>query len=155
MKYKRLTSEELSALEKDFVQFLASAQITANDWEKMKATELEKAEELIDVFSDVVYDKVLRKIEYLEYRDTTTLNVFYCAPEKIHLLGLRVLEPSKIDLSRPDVLEQWEKDRQGVELVYAEKKYPLDREQELFELLQTGCLLSDGKLYRALKSLKK
>jgi hypothetical protein len=56
MKYKRLTTEELKHLEKEFVNFLASAQITGSDWEKMKANEIEKAEELLDVFSDLVFE---------------------------------------------------------------------------------------------------
>ena len=39
MKYKRLDSSELKALEKEFIHFLASAQITGSDWEKMKLEE--------------------------------------------------------------------------------------------------------------------
>ena len=39
MKYKRLTTDELQALEKEFVHFLASAQITGQDWIKMKEKE--------------------------------------------------------------------------------------------------------------------
>ncbi|MGZ4035866.1 MAG: DUF6495 family protein, partial [Bacteroidia bacterium] len=52
MKYKRLTREELQALEPEFIHFLAAAQVTGKDWEKMKENKLEVAEELIDAFSD-------------------------------------------------------------------------------------------------------
>ena len=76
MKYKRLSKEDLSHLEKEFVNYLASAQITAPDWEKIKTEEKEKAEELIDVFSDMVYDKVVTNIKFLEFRDNKTLNVY-------------------------------------------------------------------------------
>ena len=74
-KYKCLTADELQNLEKEFINFLASAQITGSDWEKMKKDEVEKVEELIAVFSDLVYEKVLSKIKFLEYRDTKTLNI--------------------------------------------------------------------------------
>ena len=77
MKYKRLSIEELKALEKEFISFLASAQITGQDWEKMKVEEASKAEELIDVFSDLVYEKVMNKIQYLEYRDQRSINIFH------------------------------------------------------------------------------
>ena len=57
MKYKRLASQELEALEKEFINYLATEQITADEWVKMKETTPEKSEELIDVFSDMVYEK--------------------------------------------------------------------------------------------------
>jgi hypothetical protein len=151
MKYKRLTSEELNVLEKEFIHFLASAQITGSDWDKMKKKELEKADELIDVFSDMVYDKVLRKIKYLEYRDAKTLNLFYCAEDKIGLVGMRVKENSTLDLTNSDVLNKWnEQDLAGVHVVKSEKNYVKEREEEVFELLQNGCLITDERLFKVL-----
>lgn len=154
MKYKRLTSEELRALEPDFIHYLASMQITAPDWEKMKKQEPGKAEELIAVFSDVVYDKVLGKINYLEYRDEKTLNIFYFGPEKIQLVGLRVKEHSPLNLTAPDVLDQWNAaDHASVSIVRSEKAYEKEKQAEIFELLQTGCLITDGKLFNTLNSI--
>lgn len=154
MKYKRLRPEELQALEKEFVNFLASAQITGPDWEKMKEQELEKANELIEVFSDLVYDKVLRKIKFLEFRDAKTLNIFNCTEEKIKLLGLRVNESSTLDLTAPDVLSKWNQNNSGsVTVVRTEKNYSKERELEMFELLETGCLITDDKLYNLLRGM--
>jgi hypothetical protein len=151
MKYKRLTYEELQALEKEFINFLASAQITAQDWEKMKKNEIEKAEELIDVFSDVVYDKVMSKIKFLEYRDKKTLNIFNCADDKIILVGLRVKENSTLDLTAPDVFTLWNStNTNAVNIIKTEKNYIKERGIEIFELLQTGCLISDDRLFNLL-----
>lgn len=151
MKYKRLNPEELQALENEFVNFLASAQITGSDWVKMKAKELSKAEELIDVFSDVVYDKILRKIKYLEYRDAKTLNIFYCADDRIMLAGMRVKEHSQLDLTSPNFFNKWkEENLTMVNIVKSEKPYVKEREEEVFELLQSGCLITDEKLFNAL-----
>lgn len=153
MKYKRLSTEELAALENDFIHFLASAQITGPDWQKMKTNEIDKAEELIDVFSDVVYDKVLRKIKYLEYRDTKTLNIFYCAQDKIMLAGIRVKEHASLDLTASDMSSRWnENDLSHVHVVKSEKQYVKEREVEVFELLQSGCLITDEKLFNLLMS---
>ena len=155
MKYKRLSSQELQALEKEFIQFLASAQVTAQDWEKMKINETEKANELIDVFSDVVYDNVLRKINFLEYRDAKTLNIFNCEKEKITLVGLRVKEQSPLDLTSPDVFAQWNSINAGaVNVITTEKAYNSERETEVFELLQSGCLITDDKLFNLLNGRK-
>ena len=154
MKYKRLTAEELQALEKEFVNFLAAAQITGRDWEKMKKQEIEKAEELVDVFSDVVYDKVMSKIEFLEYRDEKTLNIFNCKNDRIILLGLRVKEHSPFNLTDSDLFTKWDRSNTGaINIIRTEKEYSKERGVEIFELLQTGCLITDDRLFNVLQSL--
>jgi hypothetical protein len=154
MKYKRLTLEELEVLQQDFISFLASAQITGADWEKMKKEENEKANQLIDVFSDVVYDKVLSRISYLEYRDPKTLNIFYFAEDKMYLIGLRVKKTSALDLTAPDVTTQWSSvSNASVNVIRSEKKYEKERQMEVFELLQTGCLITDDRMFKLLNSI--
>ncbi len=150
MKYKRLTPEELNNLEKEFISFLAHAQITAQDWEKMKIQENEKANELIDVFSDVVYDKVLKKIEYLEYREAKSLHIYKFTSEEIKLLGIKVKEGSKIDLTKNDLNQQ---DFSAVTILKSNKKYQKEREVEIFELLQAGCLITNNALFNTLEKL--
>ncbi len=150
-KYKRLSSDELQALEKEFINFLASAQITGQDWEKMKQIEPAKAEELILVFSDVVYDKVLKKIQFLEYRESKTLNIFNCLEDKIVLVGLRVKEHSSMDLTSSELFAQWnENTMSSVNIIKTEKNYEKERGEEVFELLQNGCLITDGKIFNLL-----
>ncbi len=154
MKYKRLTIEELTALEKEFISFLASMQITGQDWEKLKKEELEKAEELIAIFSDMVYDKVLKKIKFLEYRDSKTLNVFNCSEDKIILAGLRVKEHSPLDLTDPEIFIKWnENNTSSVNVFKTEKNYIKEREEEVFELLQNGCLITDDNLFNLLSAM--
>lgn len=154
MKYKRLTVEELQQLEKEFVHFLSSAQITAQDWEKMKMNEPEKVEELIDVFSDLVYDKVMSKMKYLEYREKKTLNIFHCLDDKIILIGVRVKEHSHLDLTAPDVFAQWNNNHAGsVDVIRTERKYLNERGVEVFELIQSGCLITDDRLFNLLTEM--
>jgi NAD-specific glutamate dehydrogenase len=154
MKYKRLTTDELNALEKEFINFLSSAQITANDWEKMKKSEQHKAQELIDIFSDVVYDKVLRKIKYAEYRDEKTLNLYFFGDEKIELVGIRVSANSHFNLNTDDLLSQWNVNKDaGINIFKSEKIYNKVREEEVFELLQNGCNVTDEKYFKLLSGL--
>ncbi|HRG52183.1 MAG TPA: DUF6495 family protein [Bacteroidia bacterium] len=156
MKYKRLSTEELKELEPEFINFLAAAQITGPDWDKMKKNELVKAEELIEVFSDMVYEKVLSKIKFLEYRDITTLNIFNCVDDKIILIGLRVNEQSQLDLTASDISSQWsESHANAVTVIKTERPYNKERGLEVFELLQSGCLITDDKLYRVLDAMVK
>jgi Family of unknown function (DUF6495) len=154
MKYKRLTSEELNALEKEFIHFLAAAQITGGDWEKMKKNEIEKAEDLLDVFSDMVYEKVLGKIHYLEFIEKNTFTVFNCELDKIQLIVIKVKENSTLDLSDENVFANWnEEHTAAIRIAKSEKKYSETKELEVFQLLQTGCLITDKKRFDLLNSL--
>lgn len=156
MKYKRLTTDELKELEPEFIHFLAAAQITGADWDKMKKNELSKAEELIEVFSDMVYEKVLSKIQYLEYREQKTLNIFRCSEDHITLVGLRVNEHSQLDLTADDVFAQWsEHNHNAVNIIKTERPYQKERGIEIFELLQSGCYITDERLFNILKQTTK
>ncbi|MBA3971301.1 MAG: hypothetical protein H0X46_04030 [Bacteroidetes bacterium] len=155
MKYKRLQKEELQELEKEFIRFLSSAQITGADWGKMKVKETEKAEELIEVFSDLVYEKVLSKIKYLEYRDEKILTIFCCLPEKILLAGITVKEGSSLSLLTPGAFKTWnEKEANDVNIIKSERTYLKDRGSEVFELLQKGCVITDDYLFNVLNNIE-
>ena len=103
----------------------------------------------------MVYDKVLRKINYLEYREPKSLNIYKCGDDKIELVGLRVNEHASLDLTAENVFSQWsEANNASVSVVRTEKKYDKEREHEVFEMLQTGCLITDDKLFNVLSKLK-
>ncbi len=154
MKYKLLESAELKELENEFIHFLSSAQITATDWEKMKIDKIQEANELIAVFSDLVYEKVMNKIEFLEFRDNKSLNIFHFMEDKIVLVGLRVKENSSLDLLNENVFDQWnQSNMSSVTLVKTEKQYVNEKGEEVFELMQTGCYITDERLFNVLKDL--
>jgi len=159
MKYRRLSIQELETLEKEFVQFLASNHITATDWVKLKDTDLEKVEQLIGIFSDIVMEKTLNKLKYLEFITPKDIKTFYCGKDKIHLQGLRMkdnLPYSFLELSLPKDLDALLKStEEGLEVYRATKDYKDSREQELFQMLEHGCLISkEGILFNLLKGLK-
>ena len=49
MKYARLTKEQLDSLQQEFINFLATQTITANEWNTIKKEKPEVAEQEIDV----------------------------------------------------------------------------------------------------------
>lgn len=159
MKYRRLTSQELETLEKEFVQFLASNHITASDWVKLKNTNLEKVEQLIGIFSDIVLEQTLKKLKYLEFISAKDIKTFYCGIETIHLLGLRMKETASynfLELALPnELLDLLEKSSAELEVYSAKKSYKNSREEELFQMLEQGCLISkEGEMFKLLKALK-
>ena len=59
MKYTRLTKEQFEELNQEFINFLATQSITAEEWKEIKEQKPEVAEEELDVFSDLVWEGVL------------------------------------------------------------------------------------------------
>lgn len=150
-----MTKEELELLEEDLVQFLATNSITADDWEKLKEDEPDKAMGLIDQFSDIVFDKVLSKEVDLEHRSPKKLKVFRCEKERIRLIGLDLPAESSVDMTDPDAFAALMEDpaghAKGTKIYKAEKGYDKEREEELKELLDHGCRLAEKKLFDLLE----
>ena len=66
MRYRRLTSEELEAVEVEFTKFLASQGLDATEWQKVKSDNSHKVEYLLDEFSTFFWDSTTSRITYLE-----------------------------------------------------------------------------------------
>ncbi len=149
MKYKRLSKKELEELEKEFIDFLVINGITAEEWEKIKLEQRTVADEIIDQFSDVVWEGSLRKLEYLHRITEKALYAFHCQQEQIHLIKLS--DPStNADLRKSEYRENRLRNPSGLKVSKKTKTYEQDRETELFNLIQMGCVISEGALYRSL-----
>ena len=157
MKYRRLTNSELAELEKEFINFLVSNTITGDDWEKIKKETPEKAEGLIAIFSDIVFEKTIAKVEYLQLKSPTDLKIFHCKKDEIELVGLMVEGASDLDFTKEippeEMMKKLNASNANLKMYAANKKYKTSREQEIFEMMQWGSLISDGKLFRTLKTL--
>lgn len=153
MKFKRLPLNELQKLEKEFVQFLSSNTVTADDWVKIKKDSPEKADELIDMFSDIVYQKVMEKIEFLEFRTALDMKQFKCDKERITMMGLTVTEGAGLDLRKGEDLNKLEGAANEISVYHAEKEYKPSREEEIFTMMNAGAAKTNGTLFRLVENL--
>ncbi len=156
MRFRRLTKEELEKLEEDFIQFLASNQITAKDWESLKTKDEDKVNELLDVFSDIVLLKVFNKIPYLQHRSKDTIKVFHCQEDKLVMTGLQIEDPSK-DLTNPKdlaVLANPDNLKGKVKVFQIEKNYNKERADEVFEMIyRNGCQIAPDGMFQMLENM--
>ncbi|MEM9885805.1 MAG: DUF6495 family protein [Bacteroidota bacterium] len=163
MKYRRLTQEELNDLETEFVRFLASNQVTASDWERLKAENRDKVEGLIEIFSDLIYEDILGKVEYMVRRHPRDLRAFKFVEDKILLIGLvnngNDFGPPEVDFTKsktPDELMiAMRRSNDEIRLYAAERKYRKDRKLEALELMEDDATISkDGAMYKLLHTLR-
>mgnify|MGYP001799372290 CR=1 FL=1 len=158
MKYRRLTLEELSHFEKEFINFLAINGISPEVWEEIKNENSDRINNLLDQFSDLVFEKVLQNIRFLEHRTPKDLKVFKCMPDRIKLIGIIVDRQSQLDLTQQawqqQILETLQQGNGNEVRIYAaEKSYKTTREEELFNMVSSGCFVVDESLFQSLESL--
>jgi len=149
MKYTRLTKQQLEELHQEFINFLATQSITGEEWKNLKAEKPEVAEDEIDVFSDLVWEGVLTKVEYLENISEQQMHLFYLAKKEMKLLSVKIMNP-KIDLTTKTGFGWFKKNWQSdfVEYLTASKAYSEDKNLDKFKLLQQGAVITKGELYQ-------
>lgn len=149
MKYSRLTKEQLEELHEEFINFLAAQSITAEEWKRLKAEKPQVAEEEIDVFSDLVWEGVLARVQYLENISENQMHLFHCAEKEMKLISVKVSNPG-IDLRTREGFAWFKKNWQSdfVDYLTASKAYSEDPKSDRFELIRKGAVITKGQLYQ-------
>ncbi len=148
-KYRTLTTEELQGLKKEFINYLIVNGIDADEWKKIQSTDPSNATEITELFSDVVFEKVMRQTQYLRHTTTDSITCFHYQKETAVMIGIKSSSGSiALDESLSDNLLN------GVyELITGNKAYTLPREVELYAMTLKGAAISDGSLYKELAKL--
>ncbi|ALU74606.1 DUF6495 family protein [Tenacibaculum finnmarkense] len=153
MKYRQLTKEQFEGLHEEFARFLASQSIDAKEWKELKEQKPAVAEDEMNVFSDVVWDDVLTKTEYLEHFSPKMVNLFKCDKDEIHRIMVTI--DKDINLLEQEGFE-WlmqNPNDEKVELFTGTKKYNKERNVEVFDLIEKGSSISKGEIYEYFSKL--
>jgi len=154
MKYKQLTKEQFEELHEEFAQFLATQQIDANEWKSIKKDKPTIAEEELNLFSDVVWEDVLNKTKHLEHFSKQSLNLFKCGVKEISRIVVQVGKPAFDFFNDEDY--QWfinNTNDDSIQFFKGTKNYDKERNVELFDLIQKGSVICDGKLFESIFKL--
>ncbi len=149
MKYQRLTKEQLEELHQEFINFLATQSITAEEWGDIKANKPEVAEDEMDVFSDLVWEGVLSNAKFLEHFSKDQMHLFYLGETEMNLIAIKVNDPA-IDITtrggydwlRNNLLDD------KVAFYNANKSYSEDPNMDKFKLILQGANITKGELYQ-------
>jgi hypothetical protein len=149
MKYTRLTKEQLEELNQEFINFLATQSITAEEWKDIKEQKPEVAEEELDVFSDLVWEGVLSKVDYLENIAPQQMYLFNDGETQLRLIGLKI-KREEIDLTTKEGFA-WLRENlmsDEVELFNADKSIETDKNIKIFDLIKQGSTITKGELFK-------
>jgi hypothetical protein len=154
MKYARLTKEQFEELHPEFINFLATQSIDKAEWDKIKVERPEVAEQELDVFSDLIWEGVLSRAEFLEHFSKNHIFLFKCFENHIQSIVLKSLVSETNFLSKDGL--QWLSDNMftdTIEMKTGKKKFIEERNASIFQLIQQGSFLSDGHLFKQINSI--
>ncbi|WP_103068658.1 DUF6495 family protein [Aquimarina sediminis] len=156
MKYLRLSKEQLEELHVEFINFLATQSITADEWSDIKANKPHVAEEEIDIFSDLVWEKVLTNAQYLEHFSKNQIHLFELKEDEMHLIAIKINDTT-IDLTTKDGYSWLKENLLNDEVVFynASKVYGEDKNLDKFKIIQQGANITKGELYHFFDKLIK
>lgn len=154
MKYQRLTKEQFEELHQEFINFLATQSITADEWAEIKKNKPEVAEEELDIFSDLVWEGVLKKVEYLEHISAQHMFLFHFKETEIELIKIQIKHPN-IDITTKEGYAWLQKHflEDDVDIHQATKALSDDRNKDIFALIKQGANITKGELFEYFDNL--
>ena len=153
MKYNLLSKEQFEELHEEFAIFLASQEIDVHEWTDIKEKRPEVAQQEMEIFSDMVWDRILRKADYIDHVSKATLNLFFRDNASFKRIMVKCSKKD-FDFHKGEDLE-WIIENikdESVELFKGEKSFGNDPESELFDLILKGGEISSGELYKLFKA---
>ena len=147
MKYSRLTKEQFEELHQEFINFLATQSVTAEEWTNLKANKPDLAEMELDVFSDLIWEGALNKAKYLEHISAKHMYLFQLNEDKMHAIVINV--KNDVDIITTEGYK-WLRENlmdDNVEFLQADKDYTNDKNLDKFKMIEQGAVITKGDLY--------
>jgi len=153
MKYRLLNKEEMEIFDQDFKHFLIANGVSNEEWVELNQKNISKATQLVELFSDTIFQKVYEKIQFIEFRSAESCIVFNCLPDSIELISIN-RKSDQIDLSTPDSIhEALTKNSSEINYFKSSKKYNTLRELEIHQMIENGCFNSSEEFWNSLTQL--
>ena len=153
MKYRLLNKEEMEIFDQDFKHFLIANGVSNEEWVELNQKNISKATQLVELFSDTIFQKVYKKIQFIEFRSAESCIVFNCLSDSIELISIN-RKSDQIDLSTPDSIhEALTKNSSEINYFKSSKKYNTLRELEIHQMIENGCFNSSEDFWNSLTQL--
>lgn len=151
--YRVLTREELDGLSKEFIEFLVLNGITADDWETIKKDDHDNAHQIIEYFSEAIFEQIFRKAQFLRKVSEKEILCYQCLSVRIVVLGIRMADNKPLNFLTDDFDMMLAEANEGdFTIFHGKEKYSGKREHHMFDLTNQGFSISDGKYFKAISA---
>lgn len=158
MKYRLLSFEELQSLDKEFKEFLLTRAVTPEEWSIIRVNNQDKAVQLIEDFSDQVFEQVLNQVDFLELRKEKQFIQVQFKDKTYKEIGITVDPKEEVDFKDPDQVQEFISNVQKsiatkFSVYKKEEAYTKSRTEEIFLYVDAGAKKSDEKTFQLMERL--
>ncbi|MBK8620604.1 MAG: hypothetical protein IPN79_02310 [Saprospiraceae bacterium] len=134
-KYRNLQTDELKALEEDFIKFLAVQGVAATDWKKWQEDDLAKRDTYLSLFSDFVFETLISKTSFLYLKTSNQHRYIKVLDDRFEMIVFSKEESQeKSDFQISDVISP------DIQIQKGEKLITTDKNMAVFALFEQGFL---------------
>jgi hypothetical protein len=137
MRFRRLSSDELFALEIEFKQFLVVHEQYDEEWRSLAENNPSKAEQFIELFSDLVLEKVYNQVSFLVHFSKGLVSFFDMTNDPLKAYHIKY--PAHLSSQNEKQLETLVSSHfNELQFYFGEKKLMKDKADEVFDLIRKG-----------------
>jgi len=156
MKYRRLTYQELELLESDFSDFLYHHGFNRFEWRVLQDQHSGQALKLLHKYSDQTFEKVMREVKYLQLRTKELIRTIQFKSKEYVQIDVLQEKEAQLDFSSSESLGQIPGDFFGpLRIKKSVNPYQTERENIIFNLIESGYYVVSRKVYVAFDHLRK
>ena len=137
MRFRRLNSEELFSLETEFKQFLVIHALYDEEWRLLAEENPEKAEQFIELFSDLVLEKVYNQVSFLVHFSSTMVSFFDMRNNPLKAYHIKCTEGLSLQ-NENDIQQVLLEHFNQLQFYTGEKQLVKDKAEEVFDLIRKG-----------------
>jgi len=154
VKYHRLTHEQFTELQEEFTVFLATQGLDHVRWEQIKTNQTQQLDALLDLFSDIVWDKIVGECDFLEYSVSDQLFLFNTSDAESARAIVVKVSNKVIDLTS-SIGFQWvlnHLDSNQISFFKGSKAYGSSKNEFVYSYLKKGAIRTEGERFKALET---
>jgi hypothetical protein len=153
LKYHKLTHEQFEELHQEFAIFLATQGLDYSNWAKIKESEPKYVDDLLDLFSDLVWDKIISECKFLEHISRDQLFLFKNDDDKASAIVVKISD-KEIDLASSEgfdwILKHFDSD--NVTIHMGSKIYDSSKNDFVYSYLKKGAIQTNGYRFKVLET---
>ena len=148
MRYRRLRKDELEPLKEAFLKYLLLANITPDIWEELKKSSPSSCDQHLDIFSDLVYEKILNEVNFIDRILPKRLELYHFFKNSVLVYILTPKESASFNFKEENLANL---NLNEIELVEGKKEYQLERNIEIFQIIEEEeAKISQGSMFKTI-----
>lgn len=137
MRFRRLSSDELFALDMEFKQFLVVHEQYDEEWRMLAENKPEEADEFIEMFSDLILSKVYNQVSFLVHFSEGMVSFFDMRNDPLKAYHIKCSNDHS--LQNETALETLISTHfEELQFYFGEKKLMREKADEVFDLIRKG-----------------